>query len=90
MVGELKGDEAGMVDYKAMHYSLENEKLLKVFSTKPTCLDNMFYKGDSEAFTWKIHLRRITHSPDDAPKMKCHLTKFVPIAGKEFSFVLAT
>lgn len=46
MVGELEGDEAGMVDYKAMHYSLENEKLLKVFSTKPTCLDNMFYKGD--------------------------------------------
>lgn len=39
---------------------------------------------------WKIRLRRITHSPDDAQKMKCYLTKFVPIAGNEFSFVLAT
>lgn len=39
---------------------------------------------------WKIHLHRLTHSPDDAQKMKCYLTKLAPIAGNEFSFVLAT
>lgn len=39
---------------------------------------------------WKILLSGITPSPDDAPKMKCYLTKLVPKAGNEFSFVLAT
>lgn len=46
-------------------------------------------KDNSEAFIWKIHLSGIIHSPDDAQKMKCYLTKLVPIPGNEFSFVLA-
>lgn len=44
MVGELKGDETGMVDYKAMHYSLDNGQSLKDFNKKPTCLDFCFKK----------------------------------------------
>ena len=43
-VWELKGDETGMVDYKAMHYSLDNGQSLKDFNKKPTCLDFCFKK----------------------------------------------
>lgn len=44
MVGELKGDESGLVAYKAMHYSLDNGKSLKLFSKKPTYPDFCFKK----------------------------------------------
>lgn len=42
MIGELDGDETGMVDYKAMHCSLDSEKSLKVYSKKPTFPDFCF------------------------------------------------
>lgn len=44
MVGELKGHDTGMADYRAMHYSLDQGKSLKVFSQKPTCSDFCFKK----------------------------------------------
>lgn len=42
VVEELKGQEMGMVDYKTMHYSVDNGKSLKVFSKNPTCPDFCF------------------------------------------------
>lgn len=88
MVEELMGQETDLVDYKPMHYSVDNGKSLKVFSKNPTCPGFCFKKDNSEAFMWKMHFSEIT-PPDDAQKTKCYLTKWVPIAGNEFSFVLA-
>lgn len=69
MGGKLKGDEIGMVNYKAMHYYLDNRKSLKDFNGKSICLDFCF-KKITEAFMWKTQLSGITHSPDDTPKNK--------------------
>jgi len=44
VVGKLKGDEIGMVNNKAMHYSLDNRKSLKDFNGKSICLDFCFKK----------------------------------------------
>ena len=44
VVGKLKVDEIGMVDYKAMHYSLDKRKSLKDFNKKSICFDLCFKK----------------------------------------------
>lgn len=49
-VGELKGHDTGIVDYKAMHYSLDKGKSLKIFCQKPTCSDFYFKKTISSIY----------------------------------------